>query len=246
MPDKFYAEIFAQSGASYHQAMQRWPRARDQEFQAALSLLSLADHTQVLDVPAGGGYLERYLPDSTHYHGFDFSGGFDRSHNQIINCSESNIELPDASMDAAICLASLHHVEHRNDFYAEIHRILKPNGTFLIGDIVSGSRQDVFLNQFVDRWNKLGHKGIFIEPAPDQKQLSQAGFSTEYSHKHYHWCFEKKDDVAEYFRLLFSLDKQPSHALLSAAIEQLGITNNHTGVDVNWSLGFIKATKPTD
>ncbi len=243
MPDKFYAEIFAQNGNSYHQAMQTWPQARDQEFNTALASLNLAQGAHVLDVPAGGGYLQRYLSDSHHYHGFDFSGGFDAAHNIVENCSETKIDIADSNMDAALCLASLHHIENRSEFYQEVRRTLKPNGVFLIADVVAGSPQDGFLNTFVNQWNSLGHEGVFIDLERDQEALVNAGFSCDYSVQHYHWQFRSSAEALEYFRLLFTLDRQPSDALLTKAITQLGEKKTSAAYCVRWSLGFIKAVK---
>jgi len=243
MPDKFYAEIFAQNGASYHRAMQTYPRARDNEFKAALSFLNLPNGAHVLDVPAGGGYLKRYLNESMHYHGYDFSGGFDTTHNLVTNCSETKIDLPGASIDCVICLASLHHIEQRDGFYNEVYRLLKPAGVLLIGDVAVGSPQDTFLNKFVDQWNKLGHKGIFIDSERDQAQIQRAGFITEYAKKEFQWTFASANDAQRYFRLLFALDLEPSNIELTEAIKQLGIKKTSSDFYVGWSLDFIKSTK---
>lgn len=241
MPEKYYAEIFAQNGASYHRAMQKWPTARDEEFEMTLSFLNLIGDEHILDVPAGGGYLENYLPKDCKYTGLDFSGGFGSEHNQVSKCAETQFELADSCIDAVVSLAALHHIEQRRGFYREVHRVLKPGKPFLIADIVVGSRADRFLNTFVNSWTKLGHQGNFIDPERDTNHLKESGFSAEYSSRSYHWNFNSKEAATDYFRLLFTLDLNPSVKILDKEISNLGACDTGQSFQVDWSLGFIKA-----
>ena len=241
MPNKFYAEIFNHSGASYHRAMQLHPRARDEEFNAVRSLLKLQSGDCLVDVPAGGGYLHDYLPASINYSGLEFSNGFG-THGDVGQCSETNLPPANASMDAAVCLAALHHVENKLEFFTELARCLKPNGRLVVADVVQHSKEAEFLNGFVNTWNSLGHDGDFINPERDKKLLRQAGFATEFETKHYCWNFESYADCQEYLRLLFSLDKQPPQQALEGAIEKLGGGETNSGFHLNWALGFMIAT----
>lgn len=240
MADLYYEDIFKQNGASYHRAMQMCPAARDEEFGAVLSYLN-ANGGQLLDVPAGGGYLEPYLPRSWRYLGRDFSGGFDSAHNQVIKCTEVDLGVPDSSVDAVICLAALHHVENREAFYQAAKAALKPGGMFLIGDVVKGTKEDAFLNGFVDEWNHLGHEGDFIDEARDIAQLEACGFCPQYKRHDYHWNFESRAQAMDYFRLLFTLNKTPPDSELSVAIDRLGGGLTGNAYQTRWSLGFIQA-----
>jgi len=241
MPDKYYAEIFKHSGTSYHKAMQRFPAARDEEFKAALSLLDLTHGSRLLDVPAGGGYLRSYLPESIDYIGLDFSSGF-ATLGEIDQCSETNTAFNDDSIDNAVCIAALHHVENKPGFFQELNRCLRPGGQLLIGDVVANSPEADFLNGFVNDWNSLGHNGTFISLRHDTQILQEAGFSSHTTIKRYHWNFDSQTDCHHYLRLLFALDKNPTEAQLDAAISQLGTKKTTSGFHLNWSLGFISAT----
>ena len=51
-----YAEIFAERGAAYHQAMAQSPRARDSEFLMVLEPLAAMPDGLICDMPSGGDY----------------------------------------------------------------------------------------------------------------------------------------------------------------------------------------------
>ena len=241
MVDKFYAEIFNHNGASYHQAMQQCPDARDEEFSIAVSLLNLNSGDRLLDVPAGGGYLKPYLPESIAYQTLEFSKGFN-AESQIQHCSETNLGIDEASVEKAICLAAMHHVENKLRFVQELRRSLVNGGTLLIGDVVMNSKEARFLNGFVNDWSSLGHCGDFIDFERDTRLLQSAGFTVQKMTKHYHWNFDSEESCNNYLRDLFALDQQPTPTLLSQETAKLGINRTHSSFHLSWSLGFILAT----
>jgi len=241
MAEYYYEEIFEQNGASYHHAMQTWPNVRDEEFAAALSHLDLSAAGKILDVPAGGGYLKRYLPASWKYLGRDFSGGFDDNHNLVVKCSEIDLGVPTSSFDVVICLAAMHHVENKEAFFQAVKTVLKPDGLFLIGDIVKGSNEAEFLNGFVDEWNHLGHEGDFIDAKRDTNLLKANGFDSTYNCHEYYWNFDDEQQAIDYFRHLFTLNKSPADDQLAAVIDRLGTTTTSSSFHIRWSLGFIEA-----
>jgi SAM-dependent methyltransferase len=242
MADKFYAEIFNHNGTSYHKAMQLAPNARDDEFNAILSLLSLQSGDRLLDVPAGGGYLKNYLSPSIKYQGLDFSDGF-APNSEIASCSETAIPIESNSIEKVVCLAAMHHVENKAGFISELHRCLVPGGALLIADVTQGSKEALFLNGFVNQWNSLGHNGDFISPPRDLALLQNSGFTAHNITKSFRWNFIDEPTCHEYLRLLFALDKQPLTSLLKSAIDKLGTQKSSSGFHLNWALGCLIATK---
>jgi len=237
----YYEELFNHNGASYHAAMKLVPNARDEEFNTALSFVDLNANDVVLDVPAGGGYLKSYLPDNIDYHAYDFSNGFSHNNIEINKCSETSIAMPDNSVDTIFCLAAMHHIENRLGFYQEAKRILKPDGTLLIADALVGSLQDSFLNTFVDRWNKLGHKGDFMQAERETKELAFIGFESTSSDEEYYWKFDSLEQARHYCRLLFAMDKNPSDNEVDVQLKLLGTKKTSSQFLMNWRLGFITA-----
>ena len=239
----YYEEIFNHNGASYHAAMELVPNARDEEFNTALSFLNLKANDVVLDVPAGGGYLKRYLPENIEYHAYDFSTGFGENIIEVNKCTETYIPIANQSVDHIVCLAAMHHVENRTGFYEEAKRILKPTGTLLIADVLLGSLQDDFLNSFVDKWNKLGHKGDFMQVEREAQELASVGFESSLIDKEYDWCFDSAVQARNYCRLLFAMNKNPSDRYIDKQIDRLGTKKTNSQFLMSWRLGFITATQ---
>ena len=170
-----YEDIFNQRGQSYHLAMEKYPKAREEEFHAAIKRLKKNPGSTILDLPAGGGYLQKYLNKNINYLAYDFSGEFNDNHSKIIKCKESKIELGDGTINEIVSLAALHHIVARKEFYEEMYRILQNGGRLIIGDALAGSRIDDFLNGFLDQWNSMGHQGRFIKEE-DVNEIREAGF----------------------------------------------------------------------
>ncbi|WP_370088074.1 class I SAM-dependent methyltransferase [Ekhidna sp.] len=236
-----YEEIFNQRGKSYQLAMEKYPEAREAEFQATVRRLRQIQHSTILDLPAGGGYLQKYLKDNINYLAYDFSGEFNDNHNRIQKCRESRIELEDESVDEIVSLAALHHILARKEFYSEMYRVLKPGGRLIIGDATTNSKLDKFLNGFLDEWNSMGHNGRFIAEG-DLLEIAEAGFRTDYVIDKYQWNFSTQNEALDFFRLLFCLDRNPPEEKLLDALQELGVHEND-GFSVSWELGFITCEK---
>jgi len=237
LPMQAYEEIFNQRGRSYHLAMEKYPQARNAEFHAAVKRLHQIPGSTILDLPAGGGYLQQFLGEQITYLAYDFSGEFNDNHAKIKKCKESRVGLSDHSVDEIVSLAALHHIVAREAFYAEMYRILKPGGRLIIGDALAEGKLDEFLNGFLDQWNSMGHNGRFIEEE-DIKEIEQAGFRVKMEVDHYHWKFDSLQSALDFFRLLFCLDLNPSDQEIMEAIQKLGIDESN-GFAVKWELGFL-------
>ncbi len=224
--------------------MTRYPNAREAEFKTAVRLLQLYPGFSLLDVPAGGGYLEHYLPSHCGYTALDFSAGFGHG-NKVGKCSEGELGSTSNRFDRVVCLASLHHIEDRQAFFAEIKRVLKPGGQALVGDILAGSREANFLNDFCNRWNSLGHAGDFITPTREEQELKELGFDVSISQHRYDWEFSSIREAADYVRLLFNLDKTPSEEVLLSELKDMGLGERNQSIGLPWSLTFLRARLPS-
>lgn len=149
--------------------------------------------------------------------------------------------MDDESVDAVISLASLRHSQQRDAFYREAHRVLKPGGKFLIGDVERGSPQDDFLNGFVNEYNSMSHEGDFLEAEIESARMSSAGFEVIHNDRHdYDWSFPDTSTMFEFCTGLFGLD-QASPAALTKGLSNLRSEN--TPHIINWGLLMIMESK---
>ncbi len=231
-------------------AMAQWPNARDREFQLLLGETNLKDGLVVCDLPAGGGYLSRYMSDyNVIFHAIETSKYFfercpkDRSHHRYL-CELNALPLENASVDRVFSLAGLHHIQDRLPVYQEIARILKPYGYAVLADVAAGSAVDKFLNTFVDSKNSLGHEGLFIDQH-DLMQMDQLELIVESDREiEYYWMFDSTNDMTAFIKSLFGLDLADSATILKGIDEYLGYEAHENTTLMCWALRFLRVRKP--
>jgi SAM-dependent methyltransferase len=187
-----------------------------QEYEIACKMLSIDlppenKEIHILNIPSGGIHLkehiDRIIPNPTTYYCFETSPDFAKYYQECKLCSYDQIPLPDQSIDRMIVLACLHHLQkkERLNFYRECQRLLTKNGRLIIGDVIKGSPQDRWLNQFVNQWNSAGHCGLFFDE-DDKKDLEEAGFTVESHRSSYEWRFRDETEMVDFVLNLFGLD----------------------------------------
>lgn len=242
---KSYQEHFNQRGSAYEQAMRRFPLARAAEFQQVIDAALLKPNMSVADVPAGGGYLRQFLPEHCTWHGHEPCASF-RHHsvNGTIGQPLLPLPWPENSLDAAISLAGVHHLQDKRPLFRELHRILKPQARFVLSDVEEHSSVARFLDEYIGAHNSTGHEGIYLNGAT-LNQLEECGFAIElHQHNRFHWQFETTDDMAAFSQQLFDVRSASCAALKQAIRDYLGITQiNDQCVGMRWSLTTITATK---
>lgn len=238
-----YSAIFSQRARQYHHAMQTHPDARNAEFRAALQALP-ADAVDILDVPSGGGYLQRHLPAGTRLVACDFSAGFANA--SVPLAQPGKLPYADARFDAVVSLTGLHHVDapEQDAFLHECRRVLRPGGRLVIGEVARGSAVDAFLNGFVHAHNSQGHVGVFFD-AGFLPRLQRAGFSNcAMQVCDYPWQFPDWDAAVFFCRNLFGIDRADDATLRDGLERHLAARNTPAGVAIPWQLLFYRADKP--
>jgi SAM-dependent methyltransferase len=243
-----YSEIFEERGQLYHRAMVEQPRARDQEFENIVEFARLAPGQRVCDAPSGGGYLRPYAPSGVRVVSLETSSVFahlargNRAPNPVLATLE-RLPFQDESLDRIVSAAALHHVEDKPAFHHEAARVLAPGGALCVADVMADSAVAGFLDVFVDRHNRMGHAGMYVDDGYP-KLLEEAGLRVEQEARiAFVWTFETPDAMAGFAQLLFGID-QASVAEVRGGIEQhLGWDSVGGRCEMPWELAFFRAVK---
>lgn len=239
-----YSEIFTERASSYGSAMARWPRARDTEFESVAEPLLSLPPGLVCDMPAGGGYLEHFLPDAWDYVAVEPADGFFRDAAlsrtvKRISSPVTKVPLATGSVDCIVSLAGLHHEDHLLPIFCEMFRLVKAGGLLVIADVYVGSGPALFLNGFVDRHNPMGHDGKFLDErtAP---LLAQAGFDVcADTIVSVPWSFGSVEEAGSFCSDLFGLSGITSREVAQGLAEDVGIEQGKGSVLLRWSLRRI-------
>lgn len=244
-----YREIFEQRGRAYHQAMLSYPEARAEEFLQLLSRADLQSGEWVADVPSGGGYLANYIPDNIRLLSVDscreFIANTRRARATLSLMSEPNaLALGNNQLDCLLSLAGLHHMADKRPMFQEVTRVLKPGGRFVIADVHEASPVARFLDQTVDRYNRMGHRGAYLCDST-LKQLRDSGLAIDSHHRcRFYWWFASEADLLEFCALMFGLDQLVPSAFIKEVREVLGLTAARGRVGMPWELYFICGRNP--
>ena len=228
--------------------MARFPEARAAEFRHAVDTAGIAAGDRVADIPCGGGYLARYLPDGVTLWSVDSSDVFaDRFRaaggRELLQCPISEVPLPDATLDHVVSLAGLHHVADRRPFWRECARLLRPGGTLTVCDVQAGSPIACFLDGVVDRHTVTGHQGIYFD-AGTLAELEAAGFRVGLAApRTVPWRAPDRLALAEFCRLLFGLEGIDAAGLLPLLERGIGVRDTPAGAELDWALMTFRATR---
>lgn len=242
-----YELIFNRRGEAYHQAMRLVPGARQREFAHAIDPLRLEFGAVVCDAPSGGGYLADHLPAALDIRliAVDPSQVFARIwqdrrvewHLAPLN----QLPLEDSSVDAFVSIAGMHHVDDRGVVFGEMRRVLRPGGRLCILEVPVGAITDQFLNGFVHTYNSTGHEGRFVD-GNFRADLAAAGFRVETDELcRYTWDFSREDQMIEFIKLMFWLDKATPEIIFRGVKDILGLSSESGRCEMNWELQRIVA-----
>ena len=236
-----YQIIFQKRAADYHFAMQQFPEARKHEFNNLFSGIKFENDFHLLDVPSGGGYLKNYIPKNTKLTLGDFSEGFAIDEIQLV--TPEKLPFDSNTFDAVFSLSGMHHLHDVPQFIRECLRVTKPNGSFVFADVKKETPIDVFLNDFVNTHNTLGHKGEFFEETSFIAFDDIQSCIRNCQYQEYPFQFATISDMITFFKLFFGLDKADDSTILHGIEQILGTKTTDKGIEVNWGLLLFELQK---
>lgn len=245
--DKSYAEIFSLRAISYDEAMRAYPKVRSDEFGALLAWADIKNGQTILDIPSGGGYLADFIHNNlVNLIQIDPSSSFGSmarsyySDTKIIQSALNQLPLKSKSVDIIISMVGLHHEHDRQSIFSEWRRVIKQNGHLFIAEVEGGSKVAAFLNGFVDRYNPIGHHGLFIDDTFLEETKSAGWQSVRSERTNSHWHFSDFASASEYFRLLFDLQLADDSDIINAIQQELDVYEDVNRISICWPLRQLK------
>ncbi len=240
-----YEELFQLRGATYDGAMGRFPDARREEFLNTIARAALVPGARVADVPAGGGYLARYLPEGCIWMGHEPCASFGHG---ATDQDRDLLPLPweDASIDAALSIAGVHHLDDKGPLFRELARVVKPGGRLVLADVHEASAVSRFLDGWVDRHNSTGHVGSYLGDHT-LDELDRAGWDVVSAERvPFHWRFDDIGDMGQFAHKLFDLRTSSPQDTARTISDELGVDTLGDGIGMRWELYMVAAVPKTD
>ncbi|NRD80238.1 methyltransferase domain-containing protein [Bacillus sp. BRMEA1] len=194
---------FGKSASSYINSTHH---KEGKDLKKLLEMAELKSEDVLLDVATGGGHTANTfapfvkkvmaidLTDEMLVEAEKFVKGNGHANIEFIKGDAENLPFDKEIFDIATCRIAPHHFPSVNKFISEVHRVLKPNGQFLIDDNIAP--EDDELDQFynkVEKWRDFSHFRAW-KKTEWIRMLEFHGFSIEEFHrfeKTFHfesWC----------------------------------------------------------
>jgi len=172
---------YNQLAASYDR---RWRAYVDETVRVVIESVALRGDERILDIACGTGELERLLLarwPGLQIVGTDICEGMLREAARKAECKTvswlragaSDLPQPNGSFDCVLCANSFHYFRSPVETLAEVRRVLRPNGQFVLVDWCD----NYLICKLCSLWLRLTDRTFFrLYTLPDcRRQLEQSG-----------------------------------------------------------------------
>src|SRR3970040_151442 len=117
----------------FYSARYDWRNAGEERmrFRSHAKLACVPPGSAVLDIGSRNGELRKYLPPDIKYQGIDIAPEF-AAPDVLIHDISTGLPFPDASFDFVFMVEVLEHTPNPFHTVGEIHRVLRPNGVYMV------------------------------------------------------------------------------------------------------------------
>jgi hypothetical protein len=234
-----YNSSFKNRFANFLYAQNTYPSVMADEYLTALKICDLQENDVFVNIPADFNSLEPLLEDNIKYVPLEINKDFSSLSNYTFCSSLNDLPFRNQSVDVILSLASLHHSSEveRINFYKECLRL---TSKLVIGDVILGSKQDRWLNCFVNKYNSSGHAGNFFSEQ-DKHLLEQCGFDVEIKKVKYKWHFGSENAMIDFCKNLFGLNLATDDDIKNGVKQYL--TLNHD-FSIDWEMIYFICKNP--
>ena len=231
-----YNSTFSKRFKQFLYAQQTYPYVMKNEYDIALKMCNIQNENIFVNIPADYNAFENLLDGiNCTYIPLEINLCFSNETKYKYIENINKLPFKDDEVDVLLSMASLHHF-HKHDrleFYKECHRSSKK---LVLGDVLKDSAQDIFLNNFVNKYNSSGHVGYFFEDN-EKNILIQAGYNDiKIEIVEYNWIFNNDNEMIDFCKNLFGLDLATDDEIYK------GI-NDILGKNFNWKLIYFICLK---
>ena len=238
-----YDTTFNNRVDTYLYAQKTYKNVMKYEFETAIKLCNITNGDIFINIPDDSAFKTELLKENVEYVSFEFSEKFALLSDCNL-CSINSIPFESKKANVVLSLSGLHHfsISDRYLFYKECKRIMLEDGIFVVGEVLKDSKQDKWLNEYVNKFNSNGHNGMFFTNE-EKNILESLGFAVEIFHKEYPWIFDSVEKMCDYCINLFGLDNVNHDTILEDISKYLDYTINEDGsCQFMWSLIFFRST----
>lgn len=239
-----YNSAFISRAHKYKYAIETYPHVLENEFKTVVDVCNNTETDTVLNVTAGCASLDSYFTVKPQkYIEYEPNTTFSKLDN-MTQCSFDAIPENDESINIIVTKASLHHLnnEERDKFYKECKRILVKTGKLVFGDVIKNSKEDRWLNIFVNTFNSSGHNGLFFDTS-DCELLVKNGYDVKTDVRTYDWVFNSETEMVDFCKHLFGLDLANDDEIANGINTYLCPFKKGGKIVFEWSLLYFISTK---